>query len=94
MAEAELLVAVAVVTVEDCGEGWVVVVVAVLVLVEKRCLMKCQEEESALWVLNFGWEGEDGCECDEGEILRFFEDGCKRLLLLLLLFSCFVVVDV
>jgi hypothetical protein len=40
-----------------------VVVVAVPVLqelVEKRCLMKCQEEEMALWVLNLGCEGEDG----------------------------------
>ncbi|WVZ25984.1 hypothetical protein V8G54_004528 [Vigna mungo] len=37
------------------------------------CLMKCQEEDRALWVLNFGWEGEEGW--DEGEILRFFDGG-------------------
>lgn len=29
-------------------------------LAEKRCLTKCQEEERALWVLNLGWEGEEG----------------------------------
>lgn len=49
--------------------------------------MKCQEEEMALWVLNLGCEGEEGC--DKGEILRFFDDGGKWLLLLS---SCFVVV--
>lgn len=46
-------------------------------LVEKRCLMKVQEEERALWVLNLGWEGEGCCcccwECETGETLRFFE---------------------
>lgn len=42
-------------------------------LVERRCLMKCQEEDRALWVLNFGWEGEE--DWDEGEILRFFDGG-------------------
>lgn len=42
-------------------------------LVEKRCLMKCQEEEMALWVLNLGWEGEEGW--DKGEIFRFFNGG-------------------
>ena len=43
----------------------------------------------ALWALNLGWEGEEGC--DKGEILRFFDDGGKWLWLLLLS-SCFVVV--
>lgn len=39
----------------------VLVAVAVLQdLVEKRCLMKCQEEERALLVLNLGCEGEEG----------------------------------
>lgn len=42
-------------------------------LVEKRCLMKCQEEERALWVLNLVWEGEEGW--DKGEVLRFFDGG-------------------
>lgn len=35
--------------------------------------MKCQEEERAFWVLNSGWEGEEGW--DKGEILRFFDGG-------------------
>lgn len=43
----------------DCGDEWAVFVVLVD-LVEKRCLMKCQEEERALWVLNLGREGEEG----------------------------------
>lgn len=57
----------------DCGDEWAVAVVAVLQedFVERRCLMKCQEEERAFWVLNLGWEGEEGW--DKGETLRFFE---------------------
>lgn len=69
-------VTVTVVVVEvDWGDEWVAGVVLVVLhdLVEKRCLMKCQEEERALWVLNLGWEGEEGC--DKGETLRFFDGG-------------------
>lgn len=36
----------------------------------KRCLMKVQEEEKALWVLKLWWEGED---CNTGGALRFFD---------------------
>lgn len=63
-----------VVVAEDSGDPWAASLV-LQDLEEKKCLMKVQEEERALRVLNLGWEGEGCWECETGETLRFLEGG-------------------